>query len=364
MTSAPPRPDLPMRAREILYHVVLEYVSTGEPVGSRTLSKKTAIGLSPASIRNVLADLEELGYLVQPHASAGRIPTDRAFRLFIDALMKVRSLSELERARIQAQVESSGAGVLVARETVRFLSELAGTVAVAVAPRHEALTVRAVRFVRTGPGELLAVVVMSNGTVQNRFLHRGAVSDEDIGKAQMLLDDIIEGRSLRELRELFARRLASDAVRADPFRLLVHELGSSALGDDEPVETEVLIAGQSKLYEMPDFSDPRGLKEVVAALGETGQLAHLLDPTITGSGVRVVVGREIGDIGGGHIAIVTATYGDPHHPSGTIGVIGPTRMDYPGVVPLVEATAEALSSVIARAHRDESRASLPPTEDD
>lgn len=120
MTSAPPRPDLPMRAREILYHVVLEYVSTGEPVGSRTLSKKTAIGLSPASIRNVLADLEELGYLVQPHASAGRIPTDRAFRLFIDALMKVRSLSELERARIQAQVESSGAGVLVARETVRF----------------------------------------------------------------------------------------------------------------------------------------------------------------------------------------------------------------------------------------------------
>jgi heat-inducible transcriptional repressor len=364
MTSAPPRPDLPNRAREILYHVVLEYVSAGEPVGSRTLSKKSAIGLSPASIRNVLADLEELGYLVQPHASAGRIPTDRAFRLFIDALMKVRSLTDVERARIQAQVSSSSMGLIGARETVSFLSELAGTVAVAVAPRQEALTVRTVRFVRTGPLELLAVVVMSNGTVQNRFLHRAAVSDEDIAKVQMFLDDIIEGRSLRELRELFARRLNSEAVRADPFRLLVHELGSAALGADEPTETEVVIAGQSKLYEMPDFSDPRGLKEVVAALGETGQLAQLLDPSTIGAGVRVVVGREAGDIGGGHIALVTATYGDPHHPSGTIGVIGPTRMDYPGVVPLVEATADALSSVIARSQRDESRSSLPHSDDD
>lgn len=348
MTSAPPRSELPSRAREILYHVVLEYVGSGEPVGSRTLSKKAAIGLSPASIRNVLADLEELGFLVQPHASAGRIPTDRAFRLFIDALMKVRTLTDLERARIQAKVASAGAGVVGARDTVALLSELAGTVAVAVAPRVEALTVRTVRFVRTGASELLAVVVMSNGSVQNRFLRRQGITDEDIGKVQMFLDDIIEGRTLRELRELFARRLASDAVRADAFRLLVHDLGAAALGDEEPIESEVVIAGHAKLYEMPEFSDARGLKEVVAALGEKGHLAQLLDPATIGSGVRVVVGREAGDLGGGHISVVSAIYGDPQHPAGSIGVIGPTRMDYPGVVPLVEATAEALSSLLAR----------------
>ncbi len=348
MTSAPPRPELPSRAREILYHVVLEYVGSGEPVGSRTLSKKSAIGLSPASIRNVLADLEELGFLVQPHASAGRIPTDRAFRLFIDALMKVRTLSDVDRARIQAKVASAGAGVVGARETVALLSELAGTVAVAVAPRIEALTVRTVRFVRTGPSELLAVVVMSNGSVQNRFLRRQGITDDDIGKVQMFLDDIIEGRTLRELRELFARRLASEAVRADAFRLLVHDLGAAALGDDEPLESEVVIAGHAKLYEMPEFSDARGLKEVVAALGEKGPLAQLLDPATIGSGVRVVVGREAGDLGGGHISVVSAIYGDPQHPAGSIGVIGPTRMDYPGVVPLVEATAEALSTLLAR----------------
>ncbi len=348
MTSAPPRTELPPRAREILYHVVLEYVGTGEPVGSRTLSKKTTIGLSPASIRNVLADLEELGFLVQPHASAGRIPTDRAFRLFSDALMKVRTLTEVERARIQAQVASAGAGPSGAHDTVALLSELTGTVAVAVAPRIEALTVRTVRFVRTGAAELLAVVVMSNGSVQNRFLQRPGTTDDEISKVQLVLDDIIEGRSLRELRELFARRLASEAVRADPFRLLVHHLGAAALGEEERSVREIVIAGHAKLYEMPEFSDARDLKEVVTALGEKGPLAQLLDPTTLGAGVRVVVGREAGDLGGGHIAVVSAAFGDPQHPAGTIGVIGPTRMDYPGVVPLVEATAEALSSLLAR----------------
>ena len=362
MTSAPPRSELSSRAREILYHVVLEYVGSGEAVGSRTLAKKAAIGLSPASIRNVLADLEELGFLVQPHASAGRIPTDRAFRLFIDALMKVRTLSEVERSRIHAQVAAAGVGVVGAWESVALLSELAGTVAVAVAPRLDSLTVRTVRFLRTGVNELLAIVIMSNGSVQNRFLHRQGVSDDDIGKAQMFLDDIIEGRTLRDLRDLFARRLGSDAVRADPLRLLVHDLGAAALGDGEPAGAELVIAGQAKLYEMPEFSDARDLKEVVSALGERGTLAQLLDPATLGTGVRVVVGREAGELGGGHLSVVSAAYGDPQHPAGTIGVIGPTRMDYPAVVPLVEATAEALSTRLQKVPRDESRPSLP--EDD
>ena len=364
MNFPPSHPELASRAREILYHVVLEYVSSGEPVGSRTLSKKPAIGLSPASIRNVLADLEEQGYLVQPHTSAGRIPTDRAFRLFIDALMTVRSITDVDRARIQAQVSASGLGALGARETVIFLSEMAGTVAVAVAPRPQALTVRTVRFLRTAPSELLAVVIMSNGTVHNRFIQRSGISENDMCKVQAFLDDIIEGRTSRELRELCARRRTSEAVRGDPFRLLVHELGSAALGEDEPAENEVVMAGQAKLFQMPEFSGAKGLKEVVAALGETEQIAMLLNPVTAGSGVRVVVGSEAGAIAGGQMALVSATYGDPQHPAGTIGVIGPTRMDYPALVPLVEATAEALSLFLARSQRDESRPSLPHFDDD
>src|SRR5438067_13684349 len=162
--------DLSQRARQILYHAVTEYVATGEPVGSRTLAKKSGMELSPASIRNVLSDLEELGYLHQPHTSAGRIPTDRAFRLFIDALMQVRAISTDDEARIHAAFAAldragapSGSAPTMMREAGRILSQLTGTAALRVAPRSETLALRHMRFMRITAEEILAVMVMSNG---------------------------------------------------------------------------------------------------------------------------------------------------------------------------------------------------------
>src|SRR6516162_4648910 len=150
-------PELNARARQVLYHCVTEYVSTGEPVGSRTLSKKSGLDLSPASIRNVLADLEELGYLRQPHASAGRVPTDRAFRLFIDALMHVQALTAEETATIRETYSSLEPGQNVMRETGKLLSQLTGTAAVVLAPRAGTLVLKQLRFLRTGVDEVLAV---------------------------------------------------------------------------------------------------------------------------------------------------------------------------------------------------------------
>src|SRR5262249_52169993 len=161
--------ELSQRARQVLYHAVTEYVTTGVPVGSRTLAKKSGLDLSPASIRNVLSDLEEAGFLVQPHTSAGRVPTDKAFRLFIDALMEVRELSREDGARIRERFAQIEPGTNVMRETGKLLSDLTGTAAVVVAPRIETQSLKHLRFVRTSPGELLAVLVMSNGNVHNRF---------------------------------------------------------------------------------------------------------------------------------------------------------------------------------------------------
>jgi heat-inducible transcriptional repressor len=359
MKAHPTMPELSLRARQILYAAVTEFVATGEPVGSRTLSKR-GIELSPASIRNVLSDLEEEGFLHQPHTSAGRVPTDKAFRFFIDALMEVQTLSKVDDERIRAKFMDLPPNQNMLRETGKLLSDLTGNVAVIVAPRADTLTLKHLRFIRTLPGELLAVLVMSNGEVQNRFL-KAQVDEDTLNKIHNLLDDVSEGRTLGELSELFARRLATERVQHDAFRKQAFELGGAAVshvGEDRVVE--VVIEGRAKLLEQIDFADASDMKGVVSALDQTERLVHLLDETQAAEGATVVVGREAGELGGGHLAIVRAAYSNGKRSSGTVAVIGPTRMDYPKVLPLVEATASAMSAFIGRG----GNATPPPDHDD
>jgi heat-inducible transcriptional repressor len=339
--------ELSQRARQILYAAVTEFVATGEPVGSRTLSKKAGLELSPASIRNVLSDLEEAGYLMQPHTSAGRIPTDKAFRLFIDALMERRELSPDEHARIIRRFHEMSPGEDVMRETGKLLSDLTGTAAVVVSPRAETLTLKHLRFIRIGGDELLAVLVMSNGAVQNRFL-KASASEAELTRIHNLLDDVIEGRSLGELHALFDRRLATERVQNDDLRRRAFELGGAVVTEAAAQTADVVIEGQSKLLERPEFADANGMKQVVSALDERERLVTLLNATMEAKGTMVVVGSEAGALGGGQLSIVGASYSDHGRTAGTIGVIGPTRMDYPKVVPLVTATARAMSAFMDR----------------
>jgi heat-inducible transcriptional repressor len=355
-------PELSQRSRQILYAAVVEFVETGEPVGSRTLSKKAGLDLSPATIRNVLADLEDAGYLQQPHTSAGRIPTDKAFRLFIDALMERRELSPDDAAKIRQSFNRFEPGDDYMRETGRLLSDLTGTVALVVAPRADVLTLKHLRFIRTNPGELLAVLVMANGTVQNRFV-RSAVSDQEVQSIHNLLDDVIEGRTLGELRELFARRLASERVQNDELRRQAFQLGEAAVRGASQGSVNMVIEGQSKLLEQPEFANAEGVKKVVNVLDDHDGLIMLLDATIEARGATVVVGSEAGDLGGGQLSIVGAQYTDHGRNAGTVGVIGPTRMDYPKVLPLVTATAHAMSAFIERASERDLSKRLPDDDD-
>jgi heat-inducible transcriptional repressor len=316
-------------------------------VGSRTLAKKSGLDLSPASIRNVLADLEEAGYLSQPHTSAGRIPTDRAFRLFIDALMHVRELTIDEDASIRDRFASLEPGQNVMRETGKLLSELTGTAAVVVAPRAETLVLKQLRFLRTSPDEVLAVLLMKNGSVQNRFL-RAAVTDTDLQRIHNLLDDVVEGRTLGDLRDLFERRLQSERVQQDELRRRAFELGGAAVEEAVGGETDLVIEGQEKLLGKPEFDGPGHVRRLVTALDAREKLVRLLDLAMQAKGGHVVVGEEVGDLGGGQLAIVGAAYMAHGQTAGTIGVIGPTRMDYPHVLPLVAATAEAMSEFMNR----------------
>jgi heat-inducible transcriptional repressor len=340
--------ELSSRARQILYAAVTEFVATGEPVGSRTLSKKVGIELSPASIRNVLSDLEELGYLHQPHTSAGRVPTDRAFRLFIDALMEVREVTNDDQAKIRQRFDEvrHKPGSNVMREAGRLLSELTGTAAVVVSARAEILTLKHLRFIRTVPGELLAVLVMSNGAVQNRFL-KSSATEEELLRTHNVLDDVVEGRSLGELRDLFVRRLLDERVQSDAVRRTAFELGGAAVaGAALSGSAPVVIEGRAMLLAQPEFAAAADMKKVATALDEQERLVSLLEATIEARGTSVVVGHEAGELAGGQLAIVGAAYTDHGRSAGTMGVIGPTRMDYPKVLPIVAATANAMSEFI------------------
>jgi heat-inducible transcriptional repressor len=204
------------------------------------------------------------------------------------------------------------------------------------------------RFLRTGTDEVLAVLLMKNGTVQNRFL-RANVTDAEIERIHNLLDDIVEGRTLGDVRELLARRLQSERVRHDELRKRAFELGGAAVHEAALGAGDLVIEGQDRLFDQPEFGDAVHARQVVGALDAREKLVSLLDLAMQAKGGHVVVGEEVGGLGGGQIAIVGAPYSAGGNASGTIGVIGPTRMDYPHVVPLVAATANAMSEFMERA---------------
>lgn len=342
-------PDLPQRTRRILFAVVTEFIASGGPVGSRTLARKYGLDLSAASIRNVLSDLEEGGYLKQPHTSAGRVPTDQALRLFIDTLMDVRAIAPEEMKKMGARfAEIYARADDPMREAGRYLSELSGAAAVIAAPKKELRSLAQLRFIPTRPGQLLAVLVFSDGTVENRFVKvEGPINESELNRVHNLLADVIEGRTLGEVRDLFARRLADDRVAVDALRRRAFELGSLAI-PDVASRDQLVIEGQARLIGLPEYTDVSRLKKLVLALEEREELVGLLDRTLAAGSVTVYVGSETGDLGGGELSLVVAPYADRGRVAGTVGVLGPTRMDYAKVMPLVDATANAMSVALSR----------------
>lgn len=329
------------RESAILYAVVSEFIATGEPVGSRTLSNRYGLELSAATIRNVLADLEEKGYLTQPHTSAGRMPTPLAFRLFIDALMRIRRLREEDSERIRELFSSPMGPEARLREAGRLLSELSGNPAVIVRARGEVRRLQRVRFIATKPGELLAVLVFEDSTVENRFIAlEGAIDAATLERLHGLLDEGTNGRTLVEL----SAHLAGLAARASDEIGALGVLGGSLLEGTlvgQKSDPEVIVEGTRTLVDSAE--NPARLRELMAALDDRKQLVQLLERTAVSTRVEVFLGEERS----GERApfnLVAAGYGrEDAGMAGALGVLGPTRMDYPGLVPLVGAMAQALS---------------------
>lgn len=341
------RPELSFRARKILYACVTEYIATGEPVGSRKLSRRYGLNLSPASIRNVLADLEEAGYLAQPHTSAGRIPTDAGFRVFVDALVQMREVTAEDKAAILSRMRQLKPGEDdVIRETGRLLSALTGAAAVLSPPRPEEERLTQLRFVPLGEGKLLAVLVTKAGAVQNRVVKiPQRLDDSELERLHNLLGDIIDNRTLTELRDRLAQDVAHERDQYDTLRQTAQAFVEAALAGRSEAP-DVLIEGQKLLFDRPEFTDSEKIRAYLRTFEERQRLLQLLDRTIASGGVQVLIGAEteLSDLS--DISLVSANYGQPGSAKGALGVIGPTRMDYAKVVPLVEFTARVMGHVL------------------
>lgn len=325
-----------------------EFTATGEPVGSRTLSKKYGIDLSPATIRNVLADLEDQGYLSQPHASAGRVPTELAFRLFIDALIRLRAPSQEDASRIASWFGDPPQGADMLRGAGRLLSDLTGAAAVLVGSPTPERELTTMRFIPTRPGELLAVLVLGDGTVENRFIQTERVpTTGEIERLHAIMSDVVEGRTLTQLRDLFVQKVTE---HEDQLKLL-SQLGITLLEATIEVANhhpQIIIEGQSRLLERPEFGSAPRIRDIVRALEDRAQLVGLLDRIIESDRVQVMLGGETEKRVGLAVSLVAAPYRTDGRLSGAVGVIGPLAMDYPTVIPVVTATAEAMSSALSR----------------
>lgn len=345
------RAALNARARKILNAITQEYLSTGEAVGSRTVTRRYGIDLSPATVRNVMSDLEELGMIEQRHTSAGRIPTQLGLRFFVDSLLEVRQLSPAEQESLSNRYAfPTGAVDAALREAGKVLSDLSSHTVVVTLPRADDEVLHHVEFVRLRDSALLAVMVSKNGRVQNKLVQlvqAEPLRSDDLDRIHNYLNDKLEGRTLAEVRRLVEEELASERIRYDALALRALRLQQQAL--PEP-ETPVYVTGQANLIghllDDEPHPDPERLKALLRALEDRRILAQLLEQTETASSLQVFIGAEHGVPELADKSVVASAYGDGRRPVGALGIIGPTRMNYSRVIALVDFTAQLLSSVM------------------
>ncbi|OPZ63213.1 MAG: Heat-inducible transcription repressor HrcA [Firmicutes bacterium ADurb.Bin506] len=338
------------RKQAILRAVTDDYISTAEPVGSRTIARKYDMGISPATIRNEMADLEEEGYLEQPHASAGRIPSDKGYRFYVDALMLGRSISEVEKSRIRAEYGRRRDEIRsLVRATAKVLGEMSQYASVVVGPAVKGARIHHIQLVPLGSDSVLVVVVTSSGLVEHRLLAiEHSMTPADLDRLSAVLNDRLRGSTLADIRGRILRDLqievsAYASFLEDMFELLIDAVRSSD-------EDRVHIDGLMKLLAQPEFKEIEKARPILEFLESDGMVLSELSASSRGGGGRpeISIGSENSRDELRNCSIVSAPYGPGGRVIGAIAVVGPTRMDYSMVTALVGFVAERLSELLTR----------------
>jgi heat-inducible transcriptional repressor len=340
--------ELNDRSREIFREIVEAYVSTGGPIGSRTLARRTGLGLSPATIRNVMADLEDLGLIEAPHTSAGRVPTEVGLRLFVDGLMRVGELSPPERADIEARCGVLGRSYNdVLSEVSGVLSGLSACAGLVLAPKTER-TLKHIEFVQLSTGRVLVVLVTDDGLVENRVLEvpPGTPAGSLI-QAGNYLNARLVGRTLREVGALVRAEIDDRRVQLDALTSRVVEAGLATWAGDSKAG-QLIIRGQARLLEdVTAVEDLDRIRALFEALEARETMLRLIDATHDADGVQIYIGRQSGLFDHAGCSMIVAPFTNGREQIvGAIGVIGPTRLNYARIIPMVDYTAKVISRLI------------------
>jgi len=336
------------RAQHLLHALIQRYIRDGQPVGSRTLSKDSGLDLSPATIRNVMSDLEDMGMVSAPHTSAGRVPTPKGYRLFVDTLVRYRQpkdgdIDEL-RSQIQRKVDDADALVSSVSNLLSDFTNLAGVVTV---PHAQHAALRQIEFLPLSENRILAILVINDREVQNRILHTDQdYTASELQQAANFINEHYAGKELSQVRERIVEDL--DQTR-DSMNQAMHDIiavAQSAMNDAPRSRGEFVLAGETNLMGFAELSDVDTLRRLFDAFSRKRLIFDLLDRSIHANGVQVFIGAESGYEMLDDCSVVTAPYHLDDDTVGVLGVIGPTRMAYDRVVPIVDITARLLRAAL------------------
>lgn len=350
---SPPITELTLRAREIFRLVVEDYLATGHPVGSKTLAARADLNLSPASIRSVLSELERLGLLAAPHTSAGRMPTDTGLRLFVDGMMQVAQPTAQERAVIESQLANPNAilGPIeqALEATSSILSDLSGAAGMVMVPQRE-VRVAQINLVPLDAGRALVVLVGEDGHVENRLLDLPAgIPAYSLQQASNYMNARLAGRTLREAVGVIEAEIRANATALDEASRDLVERGLVTWSEDAARRRVLIVRGQANLLDETALSDIERVRSLIDDLENKQSIAELLDSAREANATRIFIGAENRLFALSGSSVIAAPYRDREgRVVGVLGVIGPTRLNYARVVPMVDFTARSLERTLGK----------------
>src|SRR3984957_171650 len=335
------------RAQLLLKALIESYIRDGQPVGSRTLSRDSGLSLSSATIRNVMADLEDLGFVASPHTSAGRIPTDKGYRLFVDSLLKLKPLQHEEVEEIERRLREASNGRALLQTVSQMLSSVSHMAGLVTLPNPHYVALSQIEFIGLSENRALAIMVMNNREVENRVVQlERAYSSEELRRAANYLNEAFAGRSLPEVRASLLKQLQE--TRQTMNQLMQDAFQRAQKGCETPggERVEYVIAGETNLMGFAELSNIDRLRRLFEAFNEQHDMLRLLDNCLRAQGIQIFIGHESGYQILDDISVVTAPYMLDNQVVGVLGVIGPTRMAYERVIPIVDVTAKLLGSAL------------------
>ncbi len=339
--------DFQERNQQVLKAIVYSYIRTAYPIGSRTITKNFEFGLSAATIRNIMADLEEMGYLSQPHTSAGRIPTEKAYRFYVDYFISDELPQWQEQVFIEERylIPKRDDIKELLQETSQLLSFLSHYAGMVVAPNPSYAAFKQLEIIRLRKNHLLIILITQDGLIQNRIIEMAEdLSHQELDRIVSFLNERFAGQNLYEIRRLLLDEGQKEKELFDQLLQKALEIGRRALSS-EP-ESELYLGGTSNILNLPDFSDLEKMKGLLQALEEKALIVELLNKCLDAEGVHVFIGSENENRWMEDCSLVAANYKRGNRVLGTLGVIGPARMEYERVIPLVNHTANLLSRVL------------------